>query len=292
MKKIVTILTGGIGNQMFQYSFGKMIAERNNAELCLDTTFYLDSPDRAVGIDKYDVSFKEMKPYPFYNWLRLKCQRIPVLRWIAGTYKERWLFDVDPNVFRFKYRVYMGFWQNLRYLEESRNTLLKEFCFEDNLSDSQKTFLDEIKTSNSIAAHIRHGDYLSERYNSMYCVADADYYACAIKLARKELDDSDAPVYFFSDDIQWCRETFSQLNNVHFVDHEISDSQYVDLELMKNAKVNINANSTFSWWAAWLNQRENHKTYVPFDWYKDPKLNERAKKAIIPTEWVIVERNN
>lgn len=288
MKDSIVVIRGGIGNQMFQYAFGKILQKKHNTRLCLDISFFDEVPERKFGLDAYDLDYANKANYEKLNKLRKKTQRIPIIRWIVGTYKESKYYAYDPIVFKLKYKIYMGYWQNLKYLEAYQSQLRDIFSYQSKLDEKQDALAKKMKSEESIAVHIRRGDYLSPQYCDIYCLTGAEYYKAAIADAKTRLGVNNPPIYVFSDDIAWCKENLDDIENITYIDGSISDSPYVDMELMKNAQVNINANSTFSWWSAWLNDRENHFTYVPTAWYKNNELNERAKKAIIPKDWIII----
>lgn len=282
-KKIIVALTGGLGNQMFQYAFGRMLQERFGVDLEFDISFYRTHPERSVQIDKYNIANVTFKYHPIYSRLRLIFQRIPVLRWIVGTYKERREFVLDENIFTHRYSYYAGYWQNFRYFERIAGKLRQELEFKGSIPEVVKTLSDRMKNEDSIAVHIRRGDFLSEKYIDEFCTLNEEYYRSAIKFLSRE----GRPIYFFSNDIKWCKKTFGDINNSFFVDNSISISEHTDFYLMRSAQHLIMANSTFSWWAGEIAYSNNREVICPINWYVNQNINRKAKEALINPDWTI-----
>ena len=277
-KKVIVALTGGLGNQMFQYAFGKVLKKRYNVEVEFDSSFYDIHPEWSVELDKYNVKDFVCKSHPFYAKIRLLTQRIPFVRWVVGTYKERSVYEIDQNIYRHKYKFYSGYWQNYRYFEEFRRELVDEFRYMGDLPDETIKASERMDKEKPIAVHVRRGDYLNKEYKNVYYVLGEDYYRKAIEQARRETSD-DKPIFFFSNDIEWCKNTYGDIEGALFVDKKISNSEHTDLYLMMHADYLIMANSTFSWWAGWLSSHSNHITF-PTQWYYNSEKNRKAVQAL------------
>ena len=287
-KKKIIALNGGIGNQMFQYAFARMLEFEKNCEVEFDVGFYKKTSDRTVELTKYDTGNYVYKDHVIYNMVRRVFQRIPFLSWVAGTYKEYDQFEVDRRVYKYDYKFYYGYWQNIRYYSDIKNSLRERLRYVGEISEPTQRLKNVIKNSNSVAVHIRRGDYLNGK--SIYHILDREYYLKAINRACLELgitDRNELNLYFFSNDIEWCRNNFADLKNAVFVDKSISKSEHIDMMLMKDAKCLIMANSTFSWWSAWLSERPDKIIIAPDRWFCDDNLNNKAKRALIPEEWII-----
>ena len=235
-----TRLMGGLGNIMFQIASTYSVSIRDNKEMICDTrdmmiphkpyTFYVDNIFRKVKFSDNLVNQKHIGECGFHY-----CQ-IPKL---------------DGNV------KLIGHFQSEKYFIDHRNELLELF----EIDNKTKSYLLE-KYSNIInedtcSIHVRRGDYLG--LPNHHPTQPIEYYTQAIKLIGE-----DKHYVIFSDDIKWCEENFSFLNNKTF----ISDNQdYEDLYLMSMCKNNIIANSTFSWWGAWLNNNENKQVIIPSKWF-------------------------
>jgi hypothetical protein len=283
-------LSGGLGNQIFQYALGKQLAEKYGEELSLDTFFYRQHPERKFELDFYQVPYKEKSDYLWYNKVRLYVQRIPIVSDAFGIIKERKEFAYDTRIERHAYKYYTGYWQNLSYIRSYREELQRLFHYPKTLSDKQMQLVHEMHQNQSVAVHVRHGDYTSEQFKKVYYTQKADYYRKAMELILKRMDDQKVKFYFFSDDIEWCRQVFAEYENCVFVDHMISEDHHSDFMLMRQCKHFITANSTFSWWGAWLKEQAG-VVIVPAKWYYDDKKNQRVLQALIEPDWIVLDDN-
>lgn len=291
-KKRIVALSGGIGNQMFQYAFAKLLERESGCEIEFDTGFYSKTPDRTIGLTSYDIGNYVFKNHIKYNMIRHLFQRIPFLSWIAGTYKEYKQFEIDLRVYKYAYSFYFGYWQNLRYYSDMDSILRERLRYKGDLSDRVQVLNREINGSFSVAVHVRRGDYLEDK--SIYHVLNKDYYIKAIDRACLELNvtsTDDLKLYFFSDDIEWCKKNFGGIKTAFFVDNSVSESEHIDILLMRCARCLIMANSTFSWWSAWLSERSDKVVITPDRWFSDRKMNEKALEALIPNYWIMEKCN-
>ncbi len=290
--KRIVALSGGLGNQMFQYAFARMLEITKNCDVEFDIGFYAVSHVRTVEIDKYSINKYEFKEHPVFNRIRLAFQRRPFLAWTVGVYKEYSQFQIDPRVFKYNYRFYCGYWQNKDYLELIREKLHNEFRFKGSITIDEMNLIKEIEDGYSVAIHIRRGDYLERDNKRLYHPVSEAYYRKAIERACSEIGNtnvSNIRIYFFSDDIEWCKICFADLPNALFVDNSISSSQHVDMIMMEKARCLITANSSFSWWAAWLSDRDDKIVIVPDKWYCDNKINDKALRALVCDNWIVIK---
>ncbi|MGZ3920772.1 MAG: alpha-1,2-fucosyltransferase, partial [Bacteroidia bacterium] len=158
-----------------------------------------------------------------------------------------------------------GFWQSEKYFASIKNILLNEFTPSYELSSEEKKLVSEISSCNSVGIHVRRGDYVHLKSASEYHgTCSMDYYNVAIEYLNKK---TMSPFFFiFSDDLAWCRENFKHIANVSFVDVKNAHSG-LDLYLMSCCKHNIIVNSSYSWWAAWLNRNEDKIVIAPKNWF-------------------------
>ena len=284
---IITRISGGLGNQMFQYTIAKALAKKNDDVFKLDTSFY---PTQTLR--KYELCFfnieEDIATEEESNKLRGKEDFIFKVKRRLGFknkrpssyYQEKEITIFDKNIWSMKRDIYLdGFWQNEEYFKEIRAEILKDFTFKNDISNEAKKHLVKIKDSQSVSVHIRRGDYVQNSHtNSVHGTCDLDYYKRAIKYMEEK---NNNPIfYIFSDDIAWCKENFGFLENKIYIDD--TKNAFDDLELMKNCKHNIIANSSFSWWSAWLNKNTNKIIVSPFHWIVDnPK-----KLKWVPNSWV------
>ena len=264
----VVKICGGIGNQMFQYAFGKVLE--------------LQGKDVAYNLEWYEKKnvINGEHPRPF----RLDRFEIPPLRkhpFARGNpmIEERNI-GYNPGVFEMKNENnYDGWWQYYGYYAHILPVLQKEFQLKTSeYTDKFMKLAEKILDTESVSVHVRRGDYQLHR-KGVWRDLPAQYYFSAIREVEGEL-------FFFSDDIPWCKETFKReyfSKKLTFVDIE----DYLAFELMKLCKHNITTNSTFSWWAALLNENPDKKVYRPTHY---PGVNEEDSDLYrFPKEWIKIE---
>ena len=184
---------------------------------------------------------------------------------------------------KYKKNIYFeGYFQTEKYFKIFRKELLKDFSLKTELNDKNKKMLEQIKSTNAISLHVRHGDYLNLQNHFKIC--SLDYYKNAINLIIQKVENPH--FYIFSDDIDWVRKNFNLNHHITIVDINSSNEGYFDLELMKNCKHNITANSSFSWWGAWLNENPDKIVITPKTWFVNGD-EERIDR--IPEDWIELE---
>ena len=283
---IITRISGGLGNQMFQYAIAKSIAKKNDDMFKLDTSFY---PKQTLR--KYELSFlnieeniaseKECIKLRGKEDFLFKVKRkfkFAIKRPKSYTFEEN-ITSFDKNIWSKTGEIYLdGFWQNEDYFKDIRDDILKDFSLKIAISNEANKHLYNIKNSQSISLHVRRGDYVQDSHtNSVHGTCDLEYYKKTIEYINNKIT---SPIfYIFSDDISWCKENFSFLENKIFVDD--TKSAFDDLELMQNCKHNIIANSTFSWWGAWMNENKNKIVISPEIWFSsNPNITLSCKEWI------------
>ena len=189
--------------------------------------------------------------------------------------KEKRSSYFDASVFK-NDDVYLdGYWQNELYFSDIREELLRDLTSISSMSELGVVYMEGIKKSNSVSLHVRRGNYLNlKNFN----VLDIDYYMKAVEYIRKNVEKP--TFYIFSDDLEWCKNSLGFLDNCIFVDS--TKTEIDDLKLMSFCKHNIIANSSFSWWGAWLNQNCKKTVIAPKDWL----LNDPGSSNVILSDWV------
>ncbi len=287
---VVVKLWGGLGNQLFQYFFGKFIAKERNikVEYFFDNVLHNNTDKSILKLfnDIHVVEEKEVfknniiiKNKNIYRIFRKLNQLFPFLH--RKVYIENNFFY--KNKLPAKSNVFDGYWQSFRYL----NNFNYEYDFEKHkkifLYNSE--YINLINSSNSVSLHIRRGDYLNSKNRKIYYNCDLDYYRKAINIISSKISN---PVFFiFSNDINWIRQEFMDLEGINkfFVDNSHSENSAIkDLFLMSSCKHQILANSTFSWWGAYLNPFIEKIVIAPKNWYNG-NLNETTID-LIPPNWI------
>lgn len=293
---ILVRLMGGMGNQMFQYAFGFYLSSVNKTELKLDLTLVLDRNSknehavyRNYNLDQFAVSTKhahagEINRFntdpalPLFKKAFLKIRKIfsssITLIQDAHIYNPKHLNANDNTCI-------VGRWQSERYFEPVKQELKKQFQFKNALSEKNKIIAGKICEGNSVAIHVRRGDYVT---NGLYALGigalNKKYYEDAIQLIKSRV--AEPFFYIFSEDVEWCKKNI-HVENCTFViqDDAIHSSEY-DLHLMSLCKHQIISNSTFAWWGAWLSEKENSIIVAPGNWARS---NEYIPPFIVPDRW-------
>ena len=256
---IITKLQGGLGNQIFQWAYGKFLSEKYNTPLYLDANFYSH---------QYGVTFREFSLCKFPN---LKYQLIS-----EYSKLDRGVIQVSDN-FIYKNINYNpdrnyylnGYWQSEKYFVEIQDLIRSE------LKPSPEFFkkFNYLFGNNNISMHIRRTDYVTS--NGYHPVQTIEYYNQAIEI----IGDYDN-ILVFSDDIKWCKENL-KFRDIIFID---GNDDIEDLWIMSTCKDNVIANSSFSWWGAWLNQNRNKKVICPKNWFgSQSNIDDRD---IVPSTWI------
>lgn len=294
---IITRLIGGLGNQMFQYAAGRRAAYINNTELKLDITGY----EKQEGITprKYMlqifninedfanmneiVRFKGLRKNFFIRYfLKLTNRIVPYYK---QSYVKQKSFQFDPNILKVGKDTYLeGSWATEKYFQDVEDIIRKDFIFKNAPDARNKKRIEQIKRTTSISIHFRRGDYvLDKKTHDFHGMCDHNYYDKAIKIITKTINQ---PYFFiFSDDPKWVKNNFKIEYPVEFIDRNTGDKSYEDMRLMSLCKHNIIANSSFSWWGAWLNKNPERVVIAPRNWFKEKKLN---TKDLIPESWKII----
>ncbi len=264
---IIIRLRSGLGNQMFQYAFFKQMQQWHGEEkVKLDsTTFHWRDHggleiDSVFGIDLKKDSIPASVALKYADVGHKFHHRI--LRRIRGTRHHSYAFWKNLKFEDYKEldNIYIeGYWNNEKYFEGVKDQIRELYKFNSDLNDSDKSNLQKISSSQSVSVHVRRGDY--RKYPETFPMCTQDYYKKAINILSKEF--IRLKCFVFSDDIPWCKEELSFLPQVEFIENQNKKQAYKDMMLMSRCKHNIIANSTFSWWAAWLNNNPEKIVIYP-----------------------------
>lgn len=284
---IIINLKGGLGNQLFQYSCARSIAIRNKDILKLDTTGY----SQHNGIDTirhYALSPFNIKE-EFATPEEIKKLKYPYgiiskgIRLFKSKILRQFNIGYNNKILKKRKSFYLdGFFNTEKYFYDNRNVILDDLKLRSGLGVTAKKILDNIsKSANSVSLHIRRGDYVNDRItNRFHGTCSIDYYKKAIDFLINKIG-NDITIFIFSDDIAWAKENVIFPYPLIFVSSpEIPD--YEELILMSKCKHNIIANSSFSWWGAWLNENDGKIVIAPKRWTVRDDKNYRD---IIPDSW-------
>lgn len=293
-------LHGGLGNQLFQYAVGRTLAHKTRATLFLDVSVLAGAstaglPSRELHLPEFAVQGTVVRRpiedapllkgrFKLFSRLRRVARGLGVR--ICRVHKN--LQDphrFDPTVLRAPggTRLY-GYYQSEKYFRSVRGVLREELTLHSEASGPTRRWKEQITETTSVAVHVRRGDYVDQGW-----ALPTAYYRRSVRRLQGEKDPC---LFFFSDDIGWVRENIGRivpqgtsLENVRFVDCNGPREPCEDLRLMKACDHNIIANSTLSWWGAWLNQNENKTVLTPAYWIR----NRVERLDVVPNRWETVD---
>jgi hypothetical protein len=295
MSLVVVRLIGGLGNQMFQYAAGRALALRRGATLKLDLggfaqagittrrSFELDvfplQADLATG---RDLAALGLRPGPEPRWRRY-LSRVFRINWPPKSriYREPH-FRFDPNVAQLALPVYLdGYWQSEKYFADIAETLRREFTPRAPLDPDNAALAARIDQVNAVSLHVRRGDYVSDADTNRYHgTCSLDYFRQAVDHIRARVPD--AHLFVFSDDREWTRNNLTFPLPTTFVDVNPPDRGYRDMQLMARCRHHVLANSSFSWWGAWLDPSPDKIVVAPRRWFSAPV----DTRDLVPESWI------
>ena len=278
---IITKIKGGLGNQLFQYAVGRSLALHHKAPLKLDLTiFETYKLHNGYRLDQFEIladiaTNDEIVKLKGGSSVLFSALRKAGLVKRKSYLKEKRSSYFDTSIFNNNYVYLDGYWQNELYFSDIRELLLRELVPTISMNDLGFDYLNSIKNSNSVSLHVRRGDYLKIKNIN---VLDVDYYMKAVDYIKKNVE---KPMfYIFSDDLDWCKNNLGFLNNCNYVD--LTQTEIDDLKLMSFCQHNIIANSSFSWWGAWLNQNPKKIVIAPKEWL----INDPGSSNVILSDWI------
>jgi hypothetical protein len=293
MSKTFVVLTGGLGNQLFQYALGRYISLSADTELVIDDTFFRRPPrgltPREYGLDQFVLtarhitSRERLSLFSYTNrglrFLRkfvdlpgsIQYYREPFDRLMLGVREARGDALID------------GFWQSELYFEGIEEVLRQDLMPQPELLAQTGKLRSQIQAVESVSLHVRRGDYTDKKTADARGICDLEYYQRAIQIMRDRLED---PHFFvFSDDQEWVSQHLKLDATYIPVVHCEPVPAAVDLCLMASCNHHIIANSTFSWWGAWLNPSQNKLVVRPSVWMiAQPHMNTTA----CPPSWISI----
>ena len=294
---VVARLIGGLGNQMFQYATGRALALQREAILKLDVRGFAAAgahTKRRFELDCFSIHGSAASDADLAQFGRAAKPRFwpldRVLRWLRierangawPIYREPH-FQFDPAVPELQAPVYLdGYWQSERYFSDIGGVLRQEFTANVPLDLENQALVAGIDSVNAVSLHVRRGDYVSDpATNRFHGICSPDYYERAVEYIAARVGSS--RLFVFSDDQQWTRANLHFAVPTTFVDANPSDSGYRDMLLMARCRHHIIANSSFSWWGAWLNPSREKIVVAPRQWFR---ANSNDTRDLIPPNWV------
>lgn len=283
---VVVGLSGGLGNQMFQYAAGRSLSFRLGVPLVLDLSWFDGQSERQFALSPFRIEAVQHLQHP---WL------LPRSRAMATRLSRRWLprimgvpvwrephFHFSSDFASLPGPVYLeGYWQSERYFRDIRSLLLKEFALREPLPTSCAKLLEEISECDAICVHVRRGDYLSNPVAAkVHGTCSVDYYRTGVEelcqgLARPRC-------FIFSEDPAWVRASLAFDCPVTVVDVNGPEDAHLDLALMAACRHFLIANSSLSWWGAWLGDHPGKKIIAPARWFL---TSDKDTRDLLPESW-------
>ena len=296
---MIVNLKGRLGNQMFQYAAAKSLALNNETELLIDTSFLEDRSEKdnftfrdfelnvfkinddVINRIQLEIFLKKVKKFD-----KLKLNSIN-----QRFFKNKFSFHkiINENSFTQNIDVFNlisnntlleGYWQSENYFISYQNIIRELFNFNDCIVN--KNLQLEVFQNNSVSVHIRRGDYANNKViNSVHGLCTIQYYIQAFEIISSKV--KNPTFYIFSDDMEWTKKSLNFLNHKYkltYIDQNLINPSG-DMKLMSNCKHNIIANSSFSWWGAWLNGKSDKIVISPSEWTK----NNSSNPQLIPKTW-------
>jgi len=284
---IIVKLYGGLGNQMFQYALGRNLALRNKTELKFDVTGLEQDKLRHYELDIFNIS-ATIASKSEIMLIRKSSRGINsrILRILSQHYfciKQKDLY-FDATIKGKKGDIYLdGYWQCENYFKNIRDIIVNDFIIKYNPDERNKSMLEKIDNSNSVCIHVRRGDYVyNKKTRKVHGTCSFEYYNNAVNIIGKKVRNPE--FFIFSDDLQWTKANLKFEYPFIYVDINNTEKGYEDLRLMSRCKHFIIANSSFSWWAAWLSNNADKIICAPSRWF-----NSVDEGDIVPKSWLRIE---
>lgn len=283
---IITRIVGGLGNQMFQYAVGRALSIETDQTLKLDLTEMERYAVHAFQLEQFDIIYEAAErreiPYPprkgLFGRLVTKIKnraRIPQL------FEKTQSFD--PNVMNWRGPAHLsGYWQSEKYFARHADVIRQDFSLNQSYSHQRQNVFSMIRSVEApISVHVRRGDYVTnQRANAIHGTCEPSWYEKAMAMMAVK---TPSPTFFiFSDDPEWARANLPRFDGAVFVEPQADGRDAEDMHLMAACHSHIIANSTFSWWGAWLNPRQEKHVIAPAQWFRS---SERDSTDIVPSKW-------
>ena len=284
---IITEINGGLGNQLFQYAAGLSLSLRHQTQLKTAVQFKNADTSRSLGLSHFNLNL-------------IEASQEEVSQLYSGSAIDRAIQSILPAQFKHVYKekhfayqsgfeklgskVYLkGYWQSELYFSSITEQVKTTFTLKPEYYSSIQSLINEINTSESVSIHVRKGDYLLHPYSDYYASLESAYYNNALAALQENLPQ--LKLYVFTDDPKWVKENLALPIPYTLISGVQTTSMYEDFQAMLTCKYHIIANSSFSWWTAWLSARDGKKVVAPKEWFKNGPSD---TADLIPKSWLIV----
>jgi len=287
---IYTRITGGIGNQLFNYTLGRYLAEKHKVELVLDISWFRQFPYRTYDLDRFNITgriptlyeraglwqMRDTQPNKYNRVAKRFTKLLPHI-----TYAREKSLHFDPTMLSLPDNTYIaGNWQSLNYFKDIEDIIRAELTLK-TPSDYFAKVKQQMESCNSIALHVRRGDYAyTQKIKDSMGLCSPQYYQSAVEYIAARVPNS--TIFVFSDDLPWVKANLSFAYPVIYIEHP-EKKDYEEPLIMAAAKHQIISNSTFGWWGAWLNQNPGKIVCAPSKWLAD---DSQGQPDIVPSGWI------
>ncbi|HED37756.1 MAG TPA: alpha-1,2-fucosyltransferase [Ignavibacteria bacterium] len=285
---IIIKLKGGLGNQLFQYTLGRSLEFVHHKQVKFDLSWFDKFPQRKYNLSNFNTKVDIATKIEIIMLREWKMKKDGRRYFPLNLFRKKHALHIEENYYHYQDKIlevrnntYLdGNWQSEKYFKNIENIIRKEITLKEKVNENLKRNMQEIKECNSVSLHIRRGDYTTVKVQCILKLCSPEYYNQAIEFVKNK---TKKPTFFiFSDDMEWVRNNIETHTPTIFVsDGNLKD--YEELILMSRCKHNIIANSSFSWWGAWLNDNQNKIVIAPKKWFKDTSKN---TKDLIPESWI------
>lgn len=278
---IIIQLQGGLGNQLFQYGFARYLELELNKKLKYDISFFKTNA-RQLKLSYFNTTMQIAKDNEIKK-SKFKRKRLTPWKKEKTIYIEDEYYNFGYEVNKIKNGYFIGYWPKTQHLYKVLDNLRKEITVNDKLVNQCQTFANYSKFINqteSVGIHIRRGDYLNDTNKKIFATLNDHYYLEAMNFIKKKTDNSH--FFIFTDDLAWVNKLeWIKKEKCHIVSFNDKNADIKDFELLKNCKHHIIANSTFSWWAAFLSETRNSINISPQNWYSKVEYQKLYKNRTI-----------
>jgi hypothetical protein len=277
---IIVELIGGLGNQMFQYAYYtqlKYLGYNVKSTVHRYDKYKLHNGFELSNIfQNIDIEFATKEEDSiYYNKFNKFLQKLK----LGNKIIHQDVFCFHEKYFKLPNNCYIaGYWSSNKYFINVQNIIKNHFLFPEFNIIKNINLYQQIISSNSVSIHVRRGDYVGHKLYENICTVK--YYKMAIEYIKNKINN---PLFFvFSNDIKWCKDNFNFIDAI-FIDHNHKTNSYRDMQMISNCKHNILANSSFSWWGAFLNQNKNPIIITPKKFFNGNIYDERD---MYPNTWI------
>lgn len=286
-------MDGGLGNQMFQYAAARSLALKRGTSSLLDITGFADydshqgfelgrvfdcAAEIATERDLRNILGWQHSSFALRQLTHPRLARLRCKELIVEPHFQYWggLNDVVPESYL------VGYWQSEKYFSDVETQIRQDFTFRIPMNGENSAVAAQISSVNAVSLHVRRGDYVSNaKAAATHGLCTIDYFQEAIKYISSK---TSSPHFFvFSDDISWVKCNLHIDYSHQYIDHNYGSQSYNDMRLMSLCKHHIIANSSFSWWGAWLNSSSNKLVITPKNWFAGRGKN---TSDLIPSAWI------